>query len=882
MGLFDKIKNKNLQEKKKNDPGDALRKAIGKQSELDAAKDFQKDVGKNITPELKDTLNKKKDNLNRFFTDKPDSETLKTKPTGDEKQFKSKVKFDSGAKGKFPSGSPDLGGTQRKFVKDRRRKLDSEINKRRSAELTKSDAINRSMGGGPSTEGTGGANQGSTPLKKGKPFSKAESDAIQTRSLNKKTKQFVNKPGTTKSKGPGASTGGQKSLVVNPKSKGTTPVTVSTTKTVKQSEVSKKAKKFTTKINKANVNRKEFKFDPKTKERQTFRGKIISGPNKGQGYTIFRRDGGDVKKGVDKGVLPKAAKGGPIDAKSPAHKDLFKRYNKGQSKATQFMIDLGKDDRKARGLGKRAERVKDASGGKKTGSFSRGNLSLPGDRTGAYSRTKSEIEFNKALKKARGNTEGDLPKETPQSVRDYAKKVRGERIKKYKLPDTSFGAKDKFSQKEFEKSLKGASNIGTKQRIKSGKVSNITKKTTTNIPDPFKGATGVASPGSATKLKFQPKTAAALQAAHKVEKGIQSAKKSFSDFSKKLDSVTGRSRKSITKVYAPGTTGKVQMRPSSTNIPSGPKTPPKKYDIPADDRPGKLVQGRDFSSKKSYDAKLEKQVKILRGKADNLRKKQIKVAKTSPTKGTPEYKARSVSVKKIGARMKERTKAADALERSLKRQGTTGPTSMLPVVSGKGADAKMPGMGEKSKMTYKQFYKAANVGAYQPPKVKTPPKVETPPSVDPEDVVNKAKKSRVTSNYSGSFRNTSAFDKRVARMSRGFGGNRGKRAALGKVGRFIKNNKGKSALIALGAYAGYEGIKHLANKNKPKPMNAFRNSTYDKTVYHAKGPKAGKPVQYTYRAKNSSINPPGIGPASKAQTQRTLNKGIKSGEFKLK
>ena len=57
--------------------------------------------------------------------------------------------------------------------------------------------------------------------------------------------------------------------------------------------------------------------------------------------------------------------------------------------------------------------------------------------------------------------------------------------------------------------------------------------------------------------------------------------------------------------------------------------------------------------------------------------------------------------------MRERTKTADALEKSLKRSGTTGPTSMLPVVSGKGADAKMPGMGDK---TYKQFYKDANVG----------------------------------------------------------------------------------------------------------------------------------------------------------------------------
>ncbi len=202
-----------------------------------------------------------------------------------------------------------------------------------------------------------------------------------------------------------------------------------------------KAQKFTDKINKKNKNRKEFEFDPKTKERQTFKGKISSGPDKGKGYTIFRRDGGDVKKGVDKGVPVSPKRDLPIEKTSPAHRDLFKRYKKGESKATQFMIDLAKDDRKARGLGKRAERVKDASGGKKTGSLRKGNLSLPGDRTGAYSRTKAEIEFNKALKKARGNTEGDIPKEAPKSVRDYAKSVRDKRIKKYKLPDTSFDAK---------------------------------------------------------------------------------------------------------------------------------------------------------------------------------------------------------------------------------------------------------------------------------------------------------------------------------------------------------------------------------------------------------------------------------------------------------
>ena len=269
-----------------------------------------------------------------------------------------------------------------------------------------------------------------------------------------------------------------------------------------------KAQNYSDKINKKNKNRKEFKFDPKTKERQTFKGKITSGPQKGQGYTIFRRDGGDVKKGVDKGVLPKAAKGDPIDVKSPAHKDLFKRYAKGEPKATQFMIDLGKDDRKARGLGKRAERVAGASGGKTTGSLSKGNLSFPGDRTGAYSATKSQIEFNKALKKARGNTEGDLPKETPQSVRDYAKKVRDKRIKKLKLPDTSFDSKTKFSQKRFEKSLK-----------------KFSKGPRTGIVNPFgkgitKGQANVKGLEAKAFKKTQPRDIKLPQ--------------SFTDFSKKL------------------------------------------------------------------------------------------------------------------------------------------------------------------------------------------------------------------------------------------------------------------------------------------------------------------------------------------------------------
>ena len=159
------------------------------------------------------------------------------------------------------------------------------------------------------------------------------------------------------------------------------------------------------------------------------------------------------------------------------------------------------------------------------------------------------------------------------------------------------------------------------------------------------------------------------------------------------------------KRFSDNISRKVQMRSGATSKPS--ITPPKKYNIPADDRPGKLVQGRDFPSKKAYDAKLAKQVKILRDKADNLRKKQIQIAKTNPAKGTPEYEARRKGVRKIGGRMKQRRLAADALEKSLKRKGTIGPTSMLPVVSGAGADEKVKAFGGK---TFKQFYKDVGVG----------------------------------------------------------------------------------------------------------------------------------------------------------------------------
>ena len=96
-------------------------------------------------------------------------------------------------------------------------KLLQDINKRKSADLTRADAINRSMGTSGSTEGAGGANTGTTPPK--------------------------------------------------PKITGD----VATTKTVNQAEVSKQAKEFTNKINKQRVEKQKNIFggedDVKTKRR---------------------------------------------------------------------------------------------------------------------------------------------------------------------------------------------------------------------------------------------------------------------------------------------------------------------------------------------------------------------------------------------------------------------------------------------------------------------------------------------------------------------------------------------------------------------------------------------------------------------------------------
>ena len=166
----------------------------------------------------------------------------------------------------FPSGSFDPANQEGKFVENERnkniesgrttysknKKFNQGISQRRSAETTRGDAINRALGGGSSTEGTGGANTGAATYK---PPSKKKQLEIQNRSIINK----LNK--------------GQMPNISSPKITGD----VRPTDTVKQSEVSKDAKKFTDKINKQNKNRAprkgvDYFFDAKKakKERDAF------------------------------------------------------------------------------------------------------------------------------------------------------------------------------------------------------------------------------------------------------------------------------------------------------------------------------------------------------------------------------------------------------------------------------------------------------------------------------------------------------------------------------------------------------------------------------------------------------------------------------------
>ena len=129
MATFSQFKSKYITERKSKNIGDEgtkniVKKLLGK----DAIPDDGGKLGQSrIERELGLNKPNKSSTQNRFFTDKPDSETLKAKPTADQGQFKQNAKFASGATGTTPSGSPEMGGESKKFVKNRRTPLKTKV-----------------------------------------------------------------------------------------------------------------------------------------------------------------------------------------------------------------------------------------------------------------------------------------------------------------------------------------------------------------------------------------------------------------------------------------------------------------------------------------------------------------------------------------------------------------------------------------------------------------------------------------------------------------------------------------------------------------------------------------------------------------------------------
>ena len=109
------------------------------------------------------------------------------------------------------------------------------------------------------------------------------------------------------------------------------------------------------------------------------------------------------------------------------------------------------DDKKNKNKkkGRSAERQRDATGGKTTGSLKKGNLSFPGDRSGAYNVTKADIAARQGLKDA--GASGDFSPTMPTDKRKKGQAKRDARIKELDTPDpfkidTSTAAADNAKQ----------------------------------------------------------------------------------------------------------------------------------------------------------------------------------------------------------------------------------------------------------------------------------------------------------------------------------------------------------------------------------------------------------------------------------------------------
>lgn len=141
---------------------------------------------------------------------------------------------------------------------------------------------------------------------------------------------------------------------------------------------------------------------------------------------------------------------------------------------------------------RRAQRIKGATGGKPTGSLRSGNLSFPGDRSGATAKAKSDLEARKGFS---GSRSGGL--KADEANPNVDRSVRQQRTVKQSVPDPFDPKAPKAPARPFK-----------------GVVKKIKSTASSRVPDPFKSATSVPKPkvqGPEPKVSPGPAEAEAIR-----------------------------------------------------------------------------------------------------------------------------------------------------------------------------------------------------------------------------------------------------------------------------------------------------------------------------------------------------------------------------------
>ena len=394
---------------------------------------------------------------------------------------KKKVQFGSGAKGEFASGSASMGGEDKTYVKQGKKPL-----KGKNVKAGQTTGTQTPKRGATSYK----PSSGQLNMFTGKP-EPGQEVKVPTTYKKKTTKSIKVNPG-------------QKSLIDDPSSSRKKIVK----KFKKQQPISdlKKAKKYA-KGEYPKIGGGGLKPDIKKPNKGTTPVKV--NVKKPINVDKIFSGAGNIKKGgnvPDKNISIKSKGTTPVKTnisklnvdkifdkpKSSVTKTIGVKQSDVSKKAKEFTAKVNK---------RRAERIKGATGGKKTGSLRKGNLSFPGDRSGAYQATKSDIEARKGFKGKPGGLKAD---EGNPFVKTDVRKARASKL------GGDINDQPAFDQKKFEKSLQQ------------------TKKSKTFVKplDPFK--TSDTKTGSAIKdFKFQPRDITTSQAEKK-------AVKSFAQFNKDL------------------------------------------------------------------------------------------------------------------------------------------------------------------------------------------------------------------------------------------------------------------------------------------------------------------------------------------------------------